>query len=154
MVPLIAFICVMELVRQRKVFQLKNVRFSSCKFLICDFSQKILFYNSVWIRIRIQIRTFIWIRIQPKFSDFFGLEFGSTTLQYIMSPKTWVVDPEPYPDLHWIQIKLGTLVDPDPFWKSEPRSGSIGKKGRKFCTTDPGLSQSGSPTLPKANCAE
>jgi hypothetical protein len=45
------------------------------------FFTKFLFYYSVWIRIRIQIRTSFRIRIQPKKSDYFG--FGSTTLSVI-----------------------------------------------------------------------
>jgi hypothetical protein len=57
MVPLIAFICVLESVRQRKSFPTeKRPFFLSFKCLICEFSQNFLLYNSVWIRI--QIRTF------------------------------------------------------------------------------------------------
>jgi hypothetical protein len=62
MVPFIAFIPYVFWNRtaEKKVLQLKNARFFSFKCLICDFSQKLLFYNSVLIRIRlrIQIRTF------------------------------------------------------------------------------------------------
>jgi uncharacterized protein with PQ loop repeat len=75
---LIAFMCVLESVCQRKkVFQLENVSFFSLSsawsaiFHIFFY----LFYNYVWIRI--QIRTLL-IRIQPKYSDSLG--FGSTTL--------------------------------------------------------------------------
>jgi hypothetical protein len=57
-----------------------NRYFFSFTCLICDFSQKFSFYNSVWIRIRIQIRirTFFRIRIRAKLTDYF--KFGSTTL--------------------------------------------------------------------------
>jgi hypothetical protein len=55
----------------------KRTFFLSFKFLICDFSKKKLFYNSA--SIRIQIRTFFRIWIQPKYSDYFGFE--STTLR-------------------------------------------------------------------------
>jgi hypothetical protein len=44
--------------------------------LIFDFSNKFSFYNNVWIRLRIRI--FFRIRIQPKLLDSFG--FGSTIL--------------------------------------------------------------------------
>jgi hypothetical protein len=50
------------------------------KCFICDFSNFFIFYNSVWIRIRIRIRTFFWIRILPKLTDSSGFGFGTTTL--------------------------------------------------------------------------
>jgi hypothetical protein len=51
------YMCSGSCTTEKKVFQLKNLRFFSFKYLTCDFSHKIfLFYNSVWIRI--QIRTF------------------------------------------------------------------------------------------------
>jgi hypothetical protein len=36
-----AFICVLDCTTEKKVFQLKNLRFFSFKCLICDFSQRI-----------------------------------------------------------------------------------------------------------------
>jgi hypothetical protein len=86
MVSLIAFICVLEPVRQReKNFQKKNIRFFSFKCLIFDFSQKCSSYNSVWIRIRIRIRTFL-----------FGFGFGSSQNIRIISdsdsdPQHWLL---------------------------------------------------------------
>jgi hypothetical protein len=77
MVPFITFICVLESeTTEKKVFQLKNVRFFLFQVFNLRFFTKFLFYYSVCIRIRIQ--TFFRIRIQPKKSDYFG--FGSTTL--------------------------------------------------------------------------
>jgi hypothetical protein len=67
---------------ENKVFQLKKIRFILFQVFDLRFFTKFLFYYrySVWIRIRIQIRTFfrIQIGIQPKNSDYLG--FVSTTL--------------------------------------------------------------------------
>jgi hypothetical protein len=59
MVPLIAFICVLEPVRQRKIFSIEKHKIFLFQVFDFVFSQKFSFYNSVWLR----IRTFFRIRI-------------------------------------------------------------------------------------------
>jgi hypothetical protein len=80
MVSLIACICVLKPVRQRKNIFNRKTRFFSFKCLIFHFSQKFSSYNSVWIRIRIRIRI----------QTFFG--FGSSQNIRIISdsdPQHW-----------------------------------------------------------------
>jgi hypothetical protein len=93
MVPLITFICVLESVRSFFLFQVSFLRFSP----------NFWFYNSVWIRI--QIQTFFRIRIQPKYSDYFG--YGSTTLAFRVFLTTW-------PTVCDMSIRL--VLTPCPSW--------------------------------------
>jgi hypothetical protein len=61
MLPLIAFICVLKPVRQRKqIFNRKTSDFSLSSVWFLIFHKKFSSYNSVWIRfrVRIRIRTF------------------------------------------------------------------------------------------------
>jgi hypothetical protein len=73
---LVAFICVLVLVRQRKKFYNRKIhRFFSVRCSICDLKQN-LFHESV--NPNSYPNFFIRIRIRPNFTDSFG--FGSTTL--------------------------------------------------------------------------
>jgi hypothetical protein len=71
--PLIAFICIQEPVSQKKSFPMEKYSLFSLKCLISNFSQNLLFKNSVWIRVCIQIRCYfqIQIRIRPKHKYWF-----------------------------------------------------------------------------------
>jgi hypothetical protein len=83
MVPLIAFFCVLEFVRQRKSFPTEKrtvVFFLLC--LICDFSPKKNYFTTVSGSESNVFR----IRIKPKYSDYFG--FGSKTLVAAQHHKT------------------------------------------------------------------
>jgi hypothetical protein len=101
MVPLIAFICVLEHVRQRKkIFNRKtsDFSFSSVWFLI--FSQKFSSYNSAWIliRIRIRIRTFCSDSDPAKTFGLFRIRIHNTAVRYpyLMAWETSVVDPKQF----------------------------------------------------------
>jgi hypothetical protein len=61
---------------EKKIFNRETLDFFLSRVWFLILHKKFSSYNSVWIRIR--IRTFFRIRIQPKHSDYFG--FGSTTL--------------------------------------------------------------------------
>jgi hypothetical protein len=78
MVPLIAFICDLEPVRQRKKFVIEKQDFSlSCVWFLIFHKN----FHSTTVSESESVslsELFCWIRIQPKHLDYFG--FGSTTL--------------------------------------------------------------------------
>jgi hypothetical protein len=108
MVPLIAFICVLESVRQRKKFSnwKTYVFFFSFKCLICDFAQKFLFYNNAWIQIR--IRTFIGFGYNQNIFGFFRIRIHNTA-----SPAAIYVQRQAY-----IGYILGTVLCCWCLWKN------------------------------------
>jgi hypothetical protein len=86
------FLYVLETVRQGKNF-LTDKRtgtvgfFLSFMWLICDFSQNLLFYCSVWIRIPIQIPTFFQIQMQSKKFGFRSI----TLISIVLTPNPFVL---------------------------------------------------------------
>jgi hypothetical protein len=86
MVTLIAFMCSGICSTEKKVFQLKNLRFSSYKCLICDLSPNCLFYNSCLD---------LDPNPNPNRNLFFRFGFGSSQSIRIISDS----DPQ-----HWLEL--------------------------------------------------
>jgi hypothetical protein len=78
MVPLIAFICVLEPVRQRKKFSIEKNKIFLFQVFDFWFFKKIFILQQCRNPNPYPNNNFFRIRIQPKHSDYFG--FGSTTL--------------------------------------------------------------------------
>jgi hypothetical protein len=75
---LLLYMCTGICTTEKKVFHLKNLRFSLSSVWYAIFHKKFVFYNSVWIRIQIEIRTFFSDSDPAKIFEFFRIR--STTL--------------------------------------------------------------------------
>jgi hypothetical protein len=88
LVPLIAFLCVLESVQMRKKFT-NGKRFFLFQVFDLRFFTKFLFYNSVWIRIRIQIRTFFSDSDPAKIFGLFRIRIHNTGFHHTFIDKEY-----------------------------------------------------------------